>query len=185
MMSVNWSWTKRMPFAFARLDQLDAVARPRTVRPPILPPCGLPGASGRSRPVILCATHETRRRWLEWRKGTSRGEAAAPRRVTDRYRPDLCILHNSERDGERQPELRVGETPAGERLDPADAIGDRVAVHAERGGRLVHATVVEERPQRRQALRAGCRPGPSSSGSRSARARRSPSGRLCSAPRSR
>src|SRR3990172_969966 len=59
----------------------------------------------------------------------------------------LWILHKSEGDREHEPELRVRQVPAGQVLDPADAIGDSVAMDTQGTGGAGEAAPVENGPQ--------------------------------------
>src|SRR3954454_17277813 len=90
---------------------------------------------------------------------------APVRRIRGRYQTEvrssgttsprfLFCLHKSQRDREGQAKLRIPHLPAGERLDAADAVGDGVAVHAERRGGFRKPGMVEDGAERREVLAA-------------------------------
>src|SRR5689334_16369528 len=62
----------------------------------------------------------------------------------------LVILHNSQRDQQRETDIRIGEVPAGELLDAPEAVGGRVAVDPERGRRLTDAATLQVGSERRE-----------------------------------
>src|SRR6188768_160406 len=64
----------------------------------------------------------------------------------------LCILHNACCQREGEAEIRVAEVPLGRLLQPGDAVGDRVAVHAESRGRLPERGRTEHGSQGGQPL---------------------------------
>ena len=67
-------------------------------------------------------------------------------------------MHNPQGDGEGEPQPGVVERPAGPRLDAAQAVGERVAMDAERRGRLRQVRMEERRLQRLQATPPRLRP---------------------------
>ena len=62
----------------------------------------------------------------------------------------LCGLHDTDRDGEGQAELRIGQIPPGSGLEVADAVRQRVAVDSEAIRGLAGGAVVQHRPERRE-----------------------------------
>ena len=62
----------------------------------------------------------------------------------------LCGLHDADRDGQGQTELRIGQIPPGPGLEVADAVRQRVAVDSQPIRGLARRAVVEDRPERRQ-----------------------------------
>src|SRR5687767_4451146 len=92
----------------------------------------------------------------EARLAATRGAAA--KGIRRRIGSDLFFLHESEGNGEREPQLGVGEAPARDGFDPAQPVGDRVAMDAERRGGLADTTVGEQRAEGLETLTADIRP---------------------------
>src|SRR6185503_16016870 len=132
MMSVNWSWTKRMPLSWAAaiFSAPSTSSRAMTTDPASLRGWLPDGRAGSS-----CAGRTSPARRTGCGQDTVRGRTGEG--CGGPYR--LVILHKSKRKREREPQLGVGQPPAGRHLDPADPIGDRVAVDAERVGGLGEA----------------------------------------------
>src|ERR1700686_800121 len=146
-MSVNWSCTNRMPFAFARsifslpsttsaVITTDVCLRSGPVRPP--------GIFGRA----FCACCTNRARYIGYPQDSRCRAAIGASSGTSA----LFFLHKTERKRQREPKLRIVQPPARQRLDPAHPIGDRVAMDPKRTRRIGETGLLEYRTQRGEAL---------------------------------
>src|SRR5881409_1164508 len=151
MMSVNWSWTKRMPLSFAAsiFSAPSTASRAMTTDAASFVRLGVGSDRARS-----CAGRTIRAP----RTGCGQDNRRIGLREGCDGRPSLVILHKSERERDREADLRIGEAPTRQGLDPADPVGDRVAMDPECRGGLRQAGLIEERAQRRQPLTAHVRP---------------------------
>src|SRR5688500_14698764 len=139
MMSVNWSWMKRMPELWA----CSIFSMPSTASLVIVTDLDLLGWARRF--VHLARAPPGGTGCLRLYQ-PSRGARAGLARWF------LFFLHKSHGHRQRQPQVRVGEAPAGQPLDPAQPVGDGVAVDAQLGGGLGDAGLIEHGAERVEML---------------------------------
>ena len=181
---MNWSWTKRIA---ARLRRLDLLDRRRLASRWPIDRLLLGRPAGRTRRgrilgavrLVLDARQRTPARWDAPEDSSRRAGPAESLRAPLRL---VQIARVRSGDRERQPELRVGEVPAVERLDPADPVGERVAVDARARRRLGRARGASSTARSVASRSRHGRPGrPPSSGSRSAAGLAQPVGQVVQA----
>ena len=65
---------------------------------------------------------------------------------------DLWIMHKSERRRQREPDVRIREIPSTDLLDPAEAVGNGIPMHAEGRRCLADSAPIEHGPEGREVL---------------------------------
>ena len=143
---------------------------------------------------LLCMTHEIAAGWpTVVRLARARLRFSTGSRQFFGHRAQLVVCHvasgaaaqDPRRDAQREPQVRIGQVPAAQRLQPADPVRDGVAVDAEPCRRLSEAAAARARPGASAAAPAGRLGRPTRTGASSSRAWRGPSGRLRRLPSSR